>query len=540
MSKKLYFSIVLLFFIFAFPATASWILLFGSKDCSDCEAVKAAWPEDFAAGHKPSLVFLEIENSANYQLLGKIEQLLQIEEPASSFPLFLLGRRLISDIDEFYELEDEYLSLAAQQLDLPELQALSDYVQSNPAALLTWNVPVALNTKQPPSSVPASPASSQLLYFLQKGCQNCSRQLRELQQLAKVLPGLQVDCYDIGTEEGQLMLQRARQVLHLPDGDENITPMLAWENGYIAHRLARAEELLEIMQNRQDDAEPPFWKTEFSADERRSLQAGQGQLLRRATVGVIAAAGLIDGINPCAFATSIFLIGYLLYLKRRAREIILIGFCFCLGVFVSYLLFGLGFSFLIDFLQQLYWLKTALYLIFALLAGVFAFMHLRDALRYRRSGKSSDMEMGLSLDTHRKIHKHIKHFTRFNSWMLIPAALVLGAIVSSLELACTGQIYLPTLAAINSAGMQWRAFNLLLLYNFFFIVPLLIVTGLAAYGVGAQSIAKWARNNVFGTKVSMSLLFFCLTLLMTVMAWHEWPGPQKPSAQVNSIDCLSN
>jgi hypothetical protein len=38
----------------------------------------------------------------------------------------------------------------------------------------------------------------------------------------------------------------------------------------------------------------------------------------------------------------------------------------------------------------------------------------------------------------------------------------------------------------------------------------------------------------------MSLLFFCLTLLMTVMAWHEWPGPQKPSAQVNSIDCLSN
>ena len=97
---------------------------------------------------------------------------------------------------------------------------------------------------------------------------------------------------------------------------------------------------------------------------------------------------------------------------------------------------------------------------------------------------------------------------------MIPAALLLGAIVSSMELACTGQIYLPTLAAINADGINLRAVLLLLLYNFFFILPLAIITALAVMGVGAQPVAAWARKNVVATKVAMAVLFACLAVLM--------------------------
>ncbi|NMA43444.1 MAG: hypothetical protein GX946_08685 [Oligosphaeraceae bacterium] len=539
MSRKNYLSIFLLFFIFTSSLFASsWIILFGSKDCSDCEEVKTGWSEDFELGSKPSLVFLEIENLDNYRLLSKIEKQLRIEEPAASFPVFLIGRHLLSDIDEFYGLEDQYQSLTeGATIELPELQVLSEFVQNNPAPVLVWNAPPETEERATALSKDrAAETNFHLLYFMQRGCRNCSRQRHELLRLTKLLPNLQVDCYDIGTEAGQLMLQRARQKFQTSLDDKNVTPMLAWQNGYIAHRTVTAEELLDIMQETSDDT--PFWKEKISLRERRALQASQGQFLQRATVTVIAMAGLIDGINPCAFATSIFLISYLLYLKRQARQIMLIGVCFCLGVFISYLLFGLGFSFLIDFLEHLYWLKTALYLLFAALAAVFAILHLRDALRFRDSGKSSDMDMGLSLDTHRKIHTYIKRFTQVNSWLLIPAALLLGAIVSSLELACTGQIYLPALMAINATGVHWRAFYLLLLYNFFFVVPLLVVTALAAYGVGAQRIAKWAKNNVFATKICMTILFTCLTLLMAVMAWREIPSLQEPHGVSSAIDCL--
>ncbi|MDD3954322.1 MAG: hypothetical protein PHY82_10455, partial [Lentisphaeria bacterium] len=354
-----------------------------------------------------------------------------------------------------------------------------------------------------------------------------------LQLLSRLLPGLQVDCYDIGTEAGQLMLQRAREQLKIPLNDENLTPMVAWQDGYIAKRLARAEELQAVLRPASDDI---FWTKAVTMQERQALQRSQGNLLQQATLTVIAVAGLIDGINPCAFATSIFLIGYLLYLKRRPRQIILVGVCFCVGVFASYLLFGLGFSFLIDFLGRMIWVKPLLYLLFGLAALLLAVLHIRDAWRFRASGKSSDMDLGLSQQTHRRIHDQIKKLTAVQSRLLIPAALLLGIVVSSMELACTGQIYLPTLAAINSAGVNLRAFSLLLLYNFFFIIPLLIVTGLAALGIGGKALAGWARRHVFPTKILMAWLFTCLAALMFAFAWKERPSTQVEVSQ--AVDCL--
>ena len=56
------------------------------------------------------------------------------------------------------------------------------------------------------------------------------------------------------------------------------------------------------------------------------------------------AAGLIDGINPCAFATLVFFIGYLTTMKRTGKEVLWVGGAFTLGVFIVYFLTGLGLS----------------------------------------------------------------------------------------------------------------------------------------------------------------------------------------------------
>ncbi|UCF07900.1 MAG: hypothetical protein JSW28_09715, partial [Thermoplasmata archaeon] len=60
------------------------------------------------------------------------------------------------------------------------------------------------------------------------------------------------------------------------------------------------------------------------------------------SVLTIMAAGLIDGLNPCAFATLIFFISYLNATKRSEKQILLIGISFVLGVFIAYLLLGVG------------------------------------------------------------------------------------------------------------------------------------------------------------------------------------------------------
>jgi len=256
--------------------------------------------------------------------------------------------------------------------------------------------------------------------------------------------------------------------------------------------------------------------------ERQAEKTLQQRRLGKGAIGLIISAGLIDGFNPCAFATSIFLLSYLLYLKRRPRDIALVGASFCLGVFLTYVLFGVGLSFLIDVLNQAAWMKTIIYGGLGIVGIILAIGHLRDALRYRRTGKAGDMTLGLDKQTHQRIHTWIKRLTDHKSWLMIPAALLLGAIVSSMELACTGQIYLPTLAAINADGINLRAVLLLLLYNLFFILPLAIITALAVMGVGAQPVAAWARKNVFATKVAMAVLFACLAVLMFSLS--DLPG----------------
>jgi len=103
------------------------------------------------------------------------------------------------------------------------------------------------------------------------------------------------------------------------------------------------------------------------------------------------------------------------------------------------------------------------------------------------------------------------------TWLMVPAAMVLGAVISSMEFACTGQIYLPTLIAINSAGVNAKSFCLLLLYNVCFILPLLVVTGLALFGTGLKAATTWAQNNVFSTKVMMAALFAVIAVIMIVL-----------------------
>ena len=487
---------------------SGWILLFGSRDCDECQAAKKQWQQDFQPCEAPVLVFLEVENNANYQLLSKIEKLLPMSEKAVGFPVFLVGNRLLPDVDSFYALDDEELfRLAAKPMLLPELATLRQAVQQAEQAVISWEVPATGKIE----SAKADGRTAYLLYFLQKSCAKCSRQQKELELLQEQLPNLELTSYDIATMPGQAMLSRARRQLQLPEDFQNPAPMICWAEGYINGRLASAEELKTAL---LFSSAPPFWLEPLTQDELQAERQHQEHALKAFSLGMIILAGLGDGFNPCAFATSVFLIGYLLYLKRSRREIALVGAGFCIGVFCTYLLFGLGLSFLIDFLNRLLWLKITIYAVFGVAGLYLCFGHLRDAFRFRRTGKASTFSLGLSIETHRRIHDQIRRLTEKRSWLMFPSALLLGGIVSSLELACTGQVYLPTLAAINAHGLNTRALLLLLLYNLFFILPLALLTVLAICGVEAKGMAQWARKHVFASKIGLAVFFAAISLLM--------------------------
>lgn len=59
-------------------------------------------------------------------------------------------------------------------------------------------------------------------------------------------------------------------------------------------------------------------------------------------IPIILGAGILDGVNPCAFAIIIFLIIHLTTLKKTKKEVFIAGISFILAIYLSYFLLGMG------------------------------------------------------------------------------------------------------------------------------------------------------------------------------------------------------
>jgi hypothetical protein len=96
---------------------------------------------------------------------------------------------------------------------------------------------------------------------------------------------------------------------------------------------------------------------------------------------------------------------------------------------------------------------------------------------------------------------------------------VSGVIVSFLELACTGQIYLPAIRMMlfDVAGLWLKAVFYLLVYNLAFVVPLLGVFLLAYFGVTSEQLRGWLTRRMGVTKLATALFFSGLGALILLI-----------------------
>ena len=220
-------------------------------------------------------------------------------------------------------------------------------------------------------------------------------------------------------------------------------------------------------------------------------------------------AGLIDGLNPCAFATLVFFISYLTLSGHKGREVLSVGLAFTLGVFLAYLGIGLGFYKVLDLLGGvLTALSRWVYILTAALCftlAVFSFLDYRKA----RKGEIGDMALNLPHGLRMRINATIRKSR--GSQTFIGTAFVTGLVISFLELACTGQIYLPTIIFVSSIPeLKLKAFVFLLIYNLLFIVPLIVVFILAFYGTTSSDLKNFLERHAASVKLGMVILFLGL------------------------------
>ena len=108
-------------------------------------------------------------------------------------------------------------------------------------------------------------------------------------------------------------------------------------------------------------------------------------------------------------------------------------------------------------------------------------------------------------------------FPSFPATKLIVAAFVAGVVISFLELACTGQVYAPTiLFMLKSGGDRIGALSYLGIYNICFILPLLVIFGFAYIGLTSEKLTKLLQNNAAFVKFGTALLFLVIFVSLVI------------------------
>lgn len=215
------------------------------------------------------------------------------------------------------------------------------------------------------------------------------------------------------------------------------------------------------------------------------------------TLGAVTLAALADSINPCAFSVLIFLLVYLLAIKAEKR-LLKVGLVYIGVVFLVYFLSGAGLFAII----KVSGVSRLIVKIAALLAIIAGLINVKDFFWPGRG-------FSLKIPESKKpiLEKYVKQAT-------LPAAVVLGFLVSLFELPCTGTVYLAILSLLANKMTKLAAIPYLLYYNLLFVLPLLVILFLAAKGLRPEKLENWRKGSRGWLRLIMGLVLVLLGLAM--------------------------
>lgn len=457
------------------------ILMFSSPTCPECEAVKSGVLAELQDMYGPVLELrdLDIENLDNAELLFRLET--QFDVTTTSTPVIFIGNHVLSGQEQCEsELADKVaLVLAEGGSEFPE----------------------------PADEGPAAPAVDTPLYmayFYERGCSHCNLVETRIEFLKEKYPLLDVRKFDMGDRASKLLNEAVFAARSVPEDQRMLAPSVVLGDTVLVKDDVTVDNIEALLAGGSASLGEPPW--DVSDDVLRDAELRVTERLRRFSVLVVAGAGLLDGLNPCAFATLIFFISYLTMIGRKGKAVLAVGGSFALSVFSTYLLIGFGFFEFLQAIERTVRIAAVLfYALTAVAAFVLAAFTFRDYLRCRH-GAVGDITLQLPKFLKHRIHRTISAKSRTPHFVLGAAAA--GFIVSLLELACTGQVYLPTIALVaQTTGFRSRAVPLLVLYNMMFILPLIIVFVVTYFGVSSKGLTDFFQRHAAGVKLATAVLF---------------------------------
>ncbi len=480
------------------------IVYFYSDECPHCKLITEEILTPLQEEHDGRIEIKMVEiytDPTYYEMLLHAEEMFAIPPEKKGLPTLIVGGQALVGEDEIREqlpclIDTCLLEGGTTWPNIPGLDAIPIWGAGSPVS----SAPLpGLDELEPCDTAGEAACETTTIwaaYFYEVGCQKCSRAESDIWYVQSKYPQLVVKEFNIydSVNLARWMARRAgrEEELHTP-------ALFIGDDVLIGAEEINPQQLEAIVSKYAATGTEKFWE-DFDATTDTTTVVGPLQVI----VG-----GLLDGLNPCAFATLIFFVSYLAFSERRGWEILAVGIAFTTGVFLTYLAIGLGLYKLLDTVRDTHAaLSHWAYLLTAVLCIVLAAFNFLDFLKARQ-GEVKDMALVMPETLRRRAHAIVRRSSRARAFVI--AALVTGAAVSFLELACTGQVYLAILISMTSLpASRTQAVPLLLLYNLMFVVPLIIVFVLVYLGTSSMQLGLFLRRHAATVKLGTALLFVAL------------------------------
>jgi len=189
--------------------------------------------------------------------------------------------------------------------------------------------------------------------------------------------------------------------------------------------------------------------------------------------------GLLDSVNPCAFAVILLLIAFLFTLRKTRARVVSLGLVYIGMIFLVYFAIGLG-------LLQTVRLSSDPHFVARLGAWLVIVLGSINLLEYYVPSFP--------------IKLHMPAFAGERARQLIgmatlPATIGAGILVGLCTFPCSGGIYVSVITLLNAKTTLAWGVGYLALYNIMFVLPLLVILAAVGNRVTAKAWATWERNH---------------------------------------------
>ncbi len=209
-------------------------------------------------------------------------------------------------------------------------------------------------------------------------------------------------------------------------------------------------------------------------------------------VGLVSLSGLLAGIHPCTISVLLLFLAFLFTLRQGRLTTLKIGGGYIFGVFLAYLLIGLGLLVAVSITEP--HLSARIAGILILILGVY------NLFRLHGIHLPSLSFVGAAKPT-------IAQFVKKNSFW---AAFMVGILVGICSFGCTAGIYFSVIGLLLTNPLQ--GFSLLVLYNVMFVLPLVVILLAVTRKSIAEKVQAWQQKNNYWIELLATLFMIAAAL----------------------------